>query len=428
MKLNKYLDEVLKDIEELWLGPWKCLLLGRQLADQHIEAALSHIIVGLETEFKLEINPALIKAILGGIVSVDELQECVYQLILYKGYFGRGGCCGKDRLRAFSSRQIVDKALEKLRSLIKDAAKELPEQVHRGPVIFVLDINVQMLPWENLPIVRNQEIYRMPSMGSILFALARSSYRYKDDEITDLPFPIIDPFNAFYLLNPSGDLSSTEKEFNQLFRNYEWKGKAGSGDPIRAEELILALTNHDLFVYLGHGSVQEIAAGSQYVSGKEIEKLDKCAAALLMGCSSGTLHCKGSYAPRGAPLSYLSAGSPVVIANLWDVSDKDIDRFCKALLNSWLQENLEDDNICSECWQLTQGLEALNIAAKDNGRTRQKGTRGKKSHKINDSSSCCCRRRRLATYLSEARRACRLPLLIGASPVCYGVPTIIRKK
>ena len=147
-----------------------------------------------------------------------------------------------------------------------------------------------------------------------------------------------------------------------------------------------------------------------------------------MGCSSGTLHCKGSYAPRGAHLSYLSAGSPAVVANLWDVSDKDIDRFCKALLDSWLQENFEDDK-CSQCCQLTQELQALNITDKDNGRTRRKGTRGKKSQKINDSANCCiCRQRRIATYLSEARRACRLPLLIGASPVCYGVPTIIRKK
>ncbi|TVU28695.1 hypothetical protein EJB05_20225, partial [Eragrostis curvula] len=422
MKLNNYLDNFLKDIEESWLGPWKCLLLGRQLGDQHIDPASSSIIAGLEKQFKLEINPALIKAILGGGVSLDEVQECVYQLILYKGYFGRGGCCGKDRLRAFSSRHVVDKALETLRYLIKDAAEELPEPVQRDPVIFVLDTNVQMLPLENLPVLRNQEIYRMPSVGSILFALTRSSDHYKDDVIGS-PFPAIDPFNTFYLLNPSGDLSSTQKEFDQLFRNYEWKGKAGSGDPIKAEELILALTNHDLFLYFGHGS------GTQYVSGKDIEKLDNCAAALLMGCSSGTLHCKGSYAPRGAPLSYLSAGSPAVIANLWDVSDKDIDRFSKALLESWLQENFADDNNCSQCCQLTQELEAMNIAAKDNGRTRRKGTRGKKSKQITDSTNCCsCRRRRIATYLSEARRACRLPLLIGASPVCYGVPTIIRKK
>jgi hypothetical protein len=32
------------------------------------------------------------------------------------------------------------------------------------------------------------------------------------------------------------------------------QGKAGSRDPIKAEELILALINHDLFVYFGHGS------------------------------------------------------------------------------------------------------------------------------------------------------------------------------
>jgi separase len=141
-----------------------------------------------------------------------------------------------------------------------------------------------------------------------------------------------------------------------------------------------------------------------------------------MGCSSGTLQCKGSYAPRGAPLSYLSAGSPSVVANLWDVSDKDIDRFSKVLLDSWLQENIEADKNCPKCCQLTQEFEALDITAKDNGRTRQKGTRGKKSQKINDSAnSCICRRRRIATYQSEARRACRLPLLSGASSVCYSV-------
>jgi separase len=77
-----------------------------------------------------------------------------------------------------------------------------------------------MLPWENLPVLRNQEIYRMPSMGSIFLALSRTNNDYKD-HIS--PFPVIDPFNTYYLLNPSGDLSSTQEEFVQLFRNYEWK-------------------------------------------------------------------------------------------------------------------------------------------------------------------------------------------------------------
>jgi separase len=153
-----------------------------------------------------------------------------------------------------------------------------------------------------------------------------------------------------------------------------------------------------------------------------------------MGCSSGTLHCKGGYAPQGAPLSYLFAGSPSVIANLWDVSDKDIDRFSKALLNSWLQENFKASKNCPKCCRpLTQEFESMTVAAKDDDRPRRKGTRrGKKQQQraeINGSSNCCnCRHRRIASHISEARRACRLPLMIGASPVCYGVPTIIGKK
>uniref|UniRef100_J3LHH6 separase n=1 Tax=Oryza brachyantha TaxID=4533 RepID=J3LHH6_ORYBR len=421
MKLNNHLDKILKNMEESWLGPWKCLLLGYHSTDQHIEAALANLIAALESEFKFEVNPVLIKVILGGATSVDEVHDCVSQLIMYKGYFGRGGCCGKDRLRAFSSCGIESEALETVECLITSTVNELTEPVDRDPVIFVLDTNVQMLPWENLPGLRSQEIYRMPSVGGVLLALTRSNDYCKDARIIAPQFPAIDPFNTFYLLNPSGDLSSTQEEFDQLFKTYEWKGKAGYAPT--AEELVLALKNHDLFLYFGHGS------GTQYVSGKEIEKLDDCAAALLMGCSSGTLHCKGGYAPQGAPLSYLFAGSPAVIANLWDVSDKDIDRFSKALLDSWLQENLMAAKNCSKCCRLTQEFESMTIAAEDNGRPRRRGARGKKPEQVNDSSKrCTCGDRRVASHLSEARRACRLPLMIGASPVCYGVPTIIRKK
>jgi len=423
MKLNDNLDEILEDMEKLWLGPWKCLLLGHQLADHLSEAVLGNLISGLESEFDLEVDPALIKAILGGVASVDELNEGVSQLISYKGYFGRGGCCGRDRLRAFCC-QIDAEGLVTLEHLCNGLVNELSEPVDRNPVILVLDTDVQMLPWENLPALRNQEIYRMPSIRSIFLALTRSTNHHEDASAIAPPFPVIDPFDAFYVLNPSGDLVSTQEEFDQLFKNYEWKGNAGNAPT--AEELVLALRNHDLFLYFGHGS------GSQYVSGKEIEKLDNCAAALLMGCSSGTLHCKGGYAPQGAPLSYLFAGSPSVIANLWDVSDKDIDRFSKALLNSWLQENFAAGKNCSKCCPLTQEFESMTIAMKDNGRSRRKGTRVQKQQQtvgIDDSSNCCnCGHRRIASHISEARRACRLPLMIGASPVCYGVPTVIRKK
>jgi separase len=80
-----------------------------------------------------------------------------------------------------------------------------------------------MLPWENLPVLRNQEIYRMPSMGNIFLALTGVNNHYKDSSVTPPPFPAIDPINTFYLLNPSDDLSSTQEEFEQMFRMYKWK-------------------------------------------------------------------------------------------------------------------------------------------------------------------------------------------------------------
>jgi len=133
-----------RDIEDSWFGPWKCLLLGHRLSDEHIEAALSSIITDLYTKFKFEANPVLIRTILGGALSVDEVQECFLQLILYKGYFGRGRCCGKDRLRAFSSCQMDDRAMETLKRLIPHAVYELPQPADRDPVILVLDVNVQV--------------------------------------------------------------------------------------------------------------------------------------------------------------------------------------------------------------------------------------------------------------------------------------------
>ena len=56
-----------------------------------------------------------------------------------------------------------------------------------------------------------------------------------------------------------------------------------------------------------------------------------------MGCSSGRLNGWDSkheitgltqtyYEPSGIAMSYLYAGSPCVVGNLWDVTDRDIDR------------------------------------------------------------------------------------------------------
>ncbi|XP_072953682.1 separase isoform X1 [Typha angustifolia] len=424
-KLNNRLDKLLKNIEESWLGPWGCLLLGRQLVHKHMDIVLPKLINDLKSQFKFDVNQSIVKAILGGAKSVADAEACISQLVLYKGYFGRGACCGMERFRAFSAAcQIGPDIPESILSLLQEAIVEQSEPIDREPVILVLDTDVQMLPWENLPMLRCQEIYRMPSVGSIFFTFDKNLCHKKERYAFGAHFPIVNPFNTYYLLNPSGDLNSTQVEFEQWFRNQNWKGKAG--DAPTTEELVSALQNHDMFLYFGHGS------GTQYISGNEIEKVDQCAATLLMGCSSGSLLCKGCYAPQGVPLSYLFAGSPAVVANLWDVTDKDIDRFGKAMLNSWLQEELADQDNCSNSCRLAKEFGCMSVDNEGNAnflKTRRKPYRGKKLQESCENNRChYCGSKRIASRMSQARDACKLPLLIGASPVCYGVPTIVRKK
>ncbi len=79
-------------------------------------------------------------------------------------------------------------------------------------------------------------------------------------------------------------------------------------------------------------------------------------------------------------LSFSFSHSPCLVANLWDVTDRDIDRFLEQLLKSWLTGD-------------------------------ESGS--KKS---------------LLDYMSEARRACKLQYLIGASPVVYGLPVYLNRK
>lgn len=171
------------------------------------------------------------------------------------------------------------------------------------------------------------------------------------------------------------------------------------------------------------------------MSRHEIEKLDKCSATFLMGCSSGSLWLKGCYIPEGIPLSYLLAGSPAIVATLWDVTDRDIDRFGKALLEAWLEERSDSSSEggCSQCESLANELAAMNLKGNDTTkRSRKPSLRNKPAQSNADTSEkieCNHRhRRKIGSFIAAARDVCTLQYLIGAAPVCYGVPTGITRK
>lgn len=107
-----------------------------------------------------------------------------------------------------------------------------------------------------------------------------------------------------------------------------------------------------------------------------MQALPRSPVALLIGCSSGRLSDLGDFEPFGSILAYLQAGSAAALGNLWHVTDLDIDRFTEALLEAWLGPEREYKS--------------------------------------------------LSEVIPLARRACKFPYLVGAAPVCYGVPVYLK--
>ncbi|OHT02086.1 Clan CD, family C50, separase-like cysteine peptidase [Tritrichomonas foetus] len=224
----------------------------------------------------------------------------------------------------------------------------------------ILGKTVHRIPWESLPVIEKFGIAvtRIPSLRLV-------ALHSIDDSI-----PIdVDPHCAYFVLNPVGDLDNTEKTFADVFEvDFEWDGRIGSLPD--KETIHEALQNCDLFVYCGHGS------GNEYFNYTEmIEHGQKCRASmLLMGCKSCELNEEGDSDPRGVPVEFIIAGAGSVVGNLWNVTDRDIDRFLLALLN----------------------------------RTVMNGP--------------CT----LEEAVLQARNACKLRYLTGAAPVIYGFPTVFK--
>ncbi|KAK1435343.1 hypothetical protein QVD17_01104 [Tagetes erecta] len=315
-KLDQRLCNLLRDMEDLWFGPWKHFLLGEMSDHKQTEFLQKKLVKDLKSMCKIDVDEDIIKAVVRGGV---HQKECLSELMLKKGCYIGGRECSS----------LVSEALL---NVMHEFGQE--GSVDREPVILVTEFDLHMLPWESLPVLRNQEVYRMPSVFSILWTYDKCyHFREKDGKYSTL-YPTIDPLDAYYLLNLGDNLR--EAKFGNWFKDKILKGTTGTSPS--KNELSTALKDHDLFIYVGHGN------GLQYIPGAEIQQLDRCAAALLLGCGSGSLLLNGSYIPNGAPLYYLSAGSPVIIATLWDVVHTEIGLFGEAVFNKWI-----NTGHCSQC-------------------------------------------------------------------------------
>ncbi|KAM3068759.1 separin protein [Clarireedia jacksonii] len=263
--------------------------------------------------------------------------------------------------------------------------------------ILILDKALHIFPWESLPCMEGLAISRLPSLGCLQDRLIKQQKASADQEEVEGHY--IDRSSGAYILNPDGDLKHTQTTFQQTLESLpSWTGITNRYPS--EEEMKNELQSKDLFLYFGHGS------GGQFIRSKEIRKMEQCAVAILMGCSSGALTDYGEFEPCGTPVHYMHACSPALVATLWDVTDKDIDRFAGKML---------------EEWGLFEGHEER-VAGKGKGRNRKVAGKGKEKERGEIMGKIS-----LVEAVAKGRDACKLRYLNAAAVCVYGIPVYIKE-
>ncbi|KAG0140745.1 hypothetical protein CROQUDRAFT_99682 [Cronartium quercuum f. sp. fusiforme G11] len=274
--------------------------------------------------------------------------------------------------------QVVCQLREIQKEMLEPHSKELSSSQH---LFLILDKTLQGFPWEVVPSLKGHSISRIPSLSFL-----RDRLLELDSPITssaDGPsvlhrlspsMPTIDVSRTAYILNPSGDLVSTQTQFESWLESHQgWSGIKKRAPT--SEEVKQALMTSNLMLYFGHGGAE------QYIRSITIKQLPRCAVTMLWGCSSGMLQDQGDFDPAGTPYAYLLAGCPSLVANLWDVTDKDIDRLAMDLFKR--TGLYPSDEPGHQPVSITQGL-------------------------------------------AESRSICQLRYLNGAAPVVYGIPVAFK--
>uniref|UniRef100_A0A1I7V8J9 separase n=1 Tax=Loa loa TaxID=7209 RepID=A0A1I7V8J9_LOALO len=237
-------------------------------------------------------------------------------------------------------------------------------------VLFCVSPELASFPFELLPVMESHKrVCRISSFHLFEKLLSLSEKIPKT----------VDGKNSFYVLDPGGDLTDTQKRLSKELEKYTcWKGTIGAAP--KPEELRNSLETSDMFFYMGHGS------GGRYFGRSTVLRSNIRAVSLLMGCSSVRITYEGEgFDGRGAIYDYIIAKCPCVVGCLWMVTDGEIDRVLLALLD-----------FCFSEIQKSSG------------------------NKIRPNSSY----RLLIDAIAYARTACKLKYMTGGAVVAYGLPIV----
>lgn len=457
--LDARLGDLLANIENIWLGGFRGIfkkkgdrdvlskfqksfenILDRHLPSRqgkgkkpkktHLDSRILELFVGLG-------NPD------DGVDLDEPLTDLVYFVVDILQFNGE-----RNAYDEIDFDSITIEMLDALRSF-HEAAESTPNQ----HTILILDKNLHAFPWESLPSLQSLSISRLPSMSSLRERLltARASQQgasdAEDPEEGEGGHHIsMASLTGTSILNPGGDLKHTQETLGPHLNDTPGAWHHLIGRTPEEKTLEAALATKDVLLYFGHGS------GAQYIRGRTIKKLlcqtplspssgddtneeekrKPLATALLFGCSSAHVTDNGAFEPSGMLCAHLTAGVPAVLGMLWDVTDKDCDRFAVATLQKWglfpsSPEAPEEG--ATEAKTPGRSRSGRSDAAAAGRKTPSKSrsrSRAKVAAPVPSSAGVEeGRRMGLDEAVARSRGACYLRYLNGAAAVVYGIPVFL---
>uniref|UniRef100_A0A8R1U0C8 separase n=1 Tax=Onchocerca volvulus TaxID=6282 RepID=A0A8R1U0C8_ONCVO len=348
-KLDKKLKTLVSEVQTEWFGIFSDLLLPSvSMNDAHVSVMNELMSNGLSRSFastlveNLDLSTANWRLLVQRFSTLENFDETVATYI---------GDCRNRWISKFGKQ-----------SFIRDFSNSY--------VVFCISPELASFPFELLPVMESHKrVCRISSFHMFEKLLSHSKKIPKT----------VDGKNSFYVLDPGGDLTDTQKRLSKELEKYScWKGTIGAAP--KPEELRNSLETNDLFFYMGHGS------GGKYFGRSTVLRSNIRAVSLLMGCSSVRIIYEGEgFDGRGAIYDYIIAKCPCIVGCLWMVTDGEIDRVLLAVLDFCFSE-MEKPN----------------------------------SDKIRPNSSY----RLLIDAIAYARTACKLKYMTGGAVVAYGLPIV----
>lgn len=367
--LDQQLEDTLSIIDSEWFGGFNSIFQAIHVNEHDFRAIKGEVKTLLSeylTKKNIKLDPCQLENVHDGIyrlflkinkVNAQKVADLLYFIIMH--IYPRFDL-GKNELIDLGKHLV-----RKIDSIKQNNVLSNEDDVKH--VVLVPGSRCVNIPWESIPSLRKKSVSRMPSLIQL------QDYLIKYKNYIDSG---IDACKGFYVINPGGDLKRTEKTLAPKFKHLDgWDGVVG--EPPEEMQILNCFNEANLFIYAGHGG------GEQYVRSKNIKSRDTIPPSLLLGCSSGTMKGDGYVQPYGTAYNYINGGCPMLLVNLWDVTDKDIDMFTISVLTKW---GFFVDYDSFDMFDLT------------------------------------AENRTLPECVAASRDVCKLKYLNGAAPIVYGLP------